>query len=95
MEQTIINTYTYVQYLYIESIGQTKYYKKDFHAKRVKPVRFDYEKTSRVYSAIIIYFSCVIIFIMSFAVGTAFQPADAKPYVSFVDFGSSNNTNIK
>ena len=32
-----------VQYLYIESIGQTKYYKKDFHAKRVKPVRFDYE----------------------------------------------------
>jgi len=41
-----------VQYLYIESIGQTKYYEKDFHAKRVKPVRFDYEKTSRVYSGL-------------------------------------------
>ena len=51
-EQTIINTYMSVQYLYIESIGQTKYYKKDFHAKRVKPERFDYEKTSRVYSGI-------------------------------------------
>ena len=45
MEQTIINTYMSVQYLYIESIGQIKYYEKDFHAKRVKPVRFDYEKT--------------------------------------------------
>ena len=45
MEQTIVNTYLSVQYLYIESIGQTKYYEKYFHAKRVKPVRFDYEKT--------------------------------------------------
>ena len=34
-----------VQYLYIESIGQTKYCEKDLHAKRVKPARFDYKKT--------------------------------------------------
>lgn len=44
-----------VQYLYIESIGQIKYYEKYPHAKRVKPVRVDYGKYPRVYSAKITY----------------------------------------
>lgn len=83
-----------VQYLYIESIGQIKHYEKHFHAKRVKPVRFDYEKTFPSLLGYNYLFSSVIMFIISFAVGTAFHPAEENPKVSFVDFGSSNNTYI-